>query len=260
MPHAIVAGIPSPVARRIGAALEKVSPCDWTFSLFPGRDQKRASLEPRQVEALQQEAAQRGGAHVFAMTENRDNGPVAEQLRTYFRFRWLEPSMLRLVAQDEEAFIKQVQDVLKEETAWRARVMPDSKNSALVLPRRIFSCTAQSDVIWQLAEKYNDGPEAFSAFERHAHKFELSHRRKVRSYERSYWVDDNRRVWKDDGALHGVAPFPRGWKYSWALPVGFHFDVEHEQERAFTLRDHEGRQHEVKASKYVNIDAHGWVI
>ena len=45
--------------------------------------------------------------------------------------------------------------------------------------------------------------------------------------EHYQWIDDRDLIFGRNGARHADAPFPRGWKFSYRLPDGFHYDIMH---------------------------------
>jgi hypothetical protein len=73
------------------------------------------------------------------------------------------------------------------------------------------------------------------------------------------WVDSDSKAFDHRGARHGVAPFPRAWKFSYQVVPGFHFDVSSRVSRAFCVHASDGRRHDVLGSRHLNIDPHGWV-
>lgn len=258
MPHAILAGVPHSLAKRVNAALLGLNAQHWRVSLEPGRDQKFASIDEAQVESLVRAATERGGAHVLGVTERRGQQAVAERIRSHLRFRWFDPAALRAVSSGQATFIEAMQAALAEEDAWREHVMPASKASPLVLPKDVFEAAKEYGAVWDLAESYNKERDFFLQLETKLARFTGTHSKKVKTEAGRYWVDESSRVWKDSGPYHGKAPFPRDWKYSFCLPDGFHFDVSHERGRAFTFRDRQGTTHAVKADSYANVDAHGY--
>jgi len=62
-----------------------------------------------------------------------------------------------------------------------------------------------------------------------------------------------------DGPPHTGAPFPRGWKFSYRLPDGFHYDVKHLEQRRFFIIDAVGMRHPSGAKGYINVDPHGYI-
>jgi len=89
----------------------------------------------------------------------------------------------------------------------------------------------------------------------------------VREFERAYlrkqahyqWIDDRDLIFGRNGSRHADAPFPRGWKFSYRLPDGFHYDVVHLERRKFSLTDIGGALHITVANGHLNIDPHGYV-
>jgi hypothetical protein len=89
----------------------------------------------------------------------------------------------------------------------------------------------------------------------------------VREFERIYlrkeeyyqWIDDRDLLFGRNGPRHAEAPFPRGWKFSYRLPDGFHYDIKHLEERKFSITDVAGTLHTTAAKGYINMDPHGYV-
>src|SRR5215510_12610225 len=61
------------------------------------------------------------------------------------------------------------------------------------------------------------------------------------------------------GPLHGITPSPRGRKYSFAIPQGFHYDVTTTHGRAFTLWDPLGTECSADDGGHLSVDPHGYV-
>jgi hypothetical protein len=251
------------VSPRLRAALDDAHLDDWELKVIAGSDRNSAGIGARQLDSIMEQAADAGGSHVFGVTDQRDGVSVARQIKVYFRFRWLTAANVHAISRDSTPFMNELRTVLTEESAWRARVMPTSKQSALILPQGVFRCGGEASQVWRLAERYNENVEFYSVVAEHLIRFSQQYRRRDRAVTGHHvagwqWVDDARRVWRDDGPFHGIAPFPRDWKYSYRLPDGFHFDVGHEQRAPFSLNDCHGNAHQAKADGRLNIDAHGW--
>ncbi len=72
-------------------------------------------------------------------------------------------------------------------------------------------------------------------------------------------MDQRGRIFDEDGERHGVAPFPRGWKYSYRIEAGFHFDITSSDGRRFVVSDAIGMRNRVGAGAHLNMDPHGHV-
>jgi hypothetical protein len=115
--------------------------------------------------------------------------------------------------------------------------------------------------MWRHIESY--GPGNIDSARAAVLKFEHIHWRKVvpeaHIPSKYLWVDSKDRCFDHSQARHGVAEFPRNWKYSFELTDGFHYDVRHLEGRAFQLYDADGSAHGAERNSYINIDPHGVV-
>ena len=258
MPHAVLAGVPPAWARQLKAALNYVERVDWTFSIFQSKETRGIGVAIGQIEQLQREAHQRGGAHVFGVG-GRDRGVISDALRRYFRFRWLDAEALRAVPTNHDPFVAELKCAVDEEDAWRAALHPVDKSSPLALPQEGFAAHSGVAHIWEMCEAFNKEAGFFSTVANRIVRFSNCHLKKWDKHSERFFIDEASRVWKDDGPYHGEAPFPRDWKYSSALPAGFHFDVQHEQRKAFEYTDAARVKKAVAAAKHCNVDAHGFL-
>jgi hypothetical protein len=257
MPQALVAGVPPLWSRQVRAALDKVQVEDWTLSVFPGINDKRPSLDLKQLAPLCEEAARRGGAHIIAVDEGRDRQAFAAAIREHFRFRWLSPAVVREATSALDPLVGEIARIVKAETAWREALHPVAKRSPLALPQRGFSASRPVAAMWSMCESFNKEPGFFNSVAAMLEQFKGVHLKKFDKHSQRFFVDDDSRVWKDEGTYHGDAPFPRDWKYSSPLPEGFHFDVQHAGGKAYEYVDRRGRKRSVAAGKHCNVDAHG---
>lgn len=258
MPNAILAGVPANLTKQVKAALKRLNSVNWNFQIVESRDRRIAAITANDIETVRKMACKSGGAHVIAFDDNRNRLVKANLIRPYFRFRWGDMTALRAVAGELQPFIDSVASVLLEEDAWR-NVMPKDKASPLVLPSRIFDVRKDVADIWSMSEAFNKEAKYFPRLEATLARFCKEHLKQYASDQPRYFVDGSHRVWKDSGPYHGVAPFPRYWKYSFRLNEKFHFDVEHEQGREFAFTDALDQRHNVKATCHANIDTHGHV-
>ncbi|MYZ50874.1 hypothetical protein [Malikia spinosa] len=259
MPHALIAGVPMGWSRQVRGALDKVKVPDWTFSVFPGSDPKIAGISDKQLPDLLADAAKRGGAHVFCVSDGRDRQRIATAIREHFRFRWLASDVVRTATTQSEPLVKDIERAIKEEIEWRNALHPIVKSSPLALPQRGFSAERSVEAIWSMSESFNKEDGFFAKVGEALEQFRMQHLKKWDKHRERFFIDLSNRVWKDDGPYHGDAPFPRDWKYSSALPERFHFDVQHAQRKAFNFNDRAGRGKSVATSKHCNVDAHGYL-
>jgi hypothetical protein len=259
MPRAIVAGIPRAWAKQVRAALNKVDRSDWSFPIFPSRHPHGIVVDAGQISDLMQMASEQPGVHILAFDEGRGRAGIAQDLRSYFRFRWLPAEILRTVAASGEQFTSEIQRVLLEEDAWRGALHPIDKGSALTLPQYGFAADPAVANIWAMCEAYNKEAGFFESVSQRLQRFANLHLKKWDRHNQRFFIDNKSRVWKDDGPYHGETPFPGDWKYSSTLPKAFHYDVQHEHARAFEYIDRKNRRKSVAAAGHCNVDAHGYL-
>jgi hypothetical protein len=259
MPHALIAGVPPEWSQQVKAASKKVQLDGWSYSVFPGLRPKVPGLELSQMTALFEEAAVRGGAHVFAVLEGRESGSVAEAVREHFRFRWIAAHFVREATNSLAPLVEELQRATQEEIEWRHSMHPIRKSSPLALPRCGFRASRSVENIWATCESFNKQVGYFPKLSAQLRRFEEEHHKNWDRHQGKFFIDSDRRVWKDDGPYHGDAPFPRDWKYSSVLPEGFHFDVQHEQWKGFDYHDRVGKKKSVAATRHCNVDAHGYL-
>jgi hypothetical protein len=213
----------------------------------------------RQAQEL---ADQQENPHVFGFSAQKDRQHLADQIKPYFRFRWFDHGLLKcLGSPDPTPFVRELASNLAQESEWAARVKPSDLNSPLLLPESSFEPGRKHLNLWRHASAYGD-PQNIVSAEKAIKGFRNAHHRKVnfKSFASTYkWVDERNRIYDQDGPRHGIAPFPRGWKYSYKIEPGFHFDVNQVDGRQFALIDATGRRHHVSAGDNLNIDPHGYV-
>src|ERR1019366_3085581 len=99
-------------------------------------------------------------------------------------------------------------------------------------------------------------PENIAGAEKAVREFERVYLRKAHHYQ---WIDDRDLIFGREGPRHADAPFPREWKFSYRLPDGFHYDVQHLEQRKFSISDVAGIRHASGVKGYINVDPHGYV-
>lgn len=263
MGTALLLGIPAGYVGTAKSALSKDATINgiWVFKFVPA-PRSEAEISQAMVKQVQDIAAQHDDTHIFGFSSLSNRQSFANQLNPYFRFRWFDHSLLKcLGSPDPTPFVKTFASDLAEESEWATRVKPADHRSPLLLPESSFVPAPKHRELWRHARAYGDPLNIIGA-EKAISGFSNAHHRKVvRPGFHSYkWVDESDRIYDSDGQRHGIAPPPRGWKYSFRIESGFHFDVTHAGGRPFVLTDAIGSQNRVSAGSYLNVDPHGYVI
>ncbi len=262
MRTAILVGIPTAY---VGAAKSAIASNaslfeNWSLKYVPSSG-KEPEILARTVNQARDMAAKYEEPHVFGLSAQKNRNEVVREIKPYFRFRWFAHELLRcLGSPDASPFLQELAINLQEESQWAGRVKPTNLDSPLLLPESSFQATRKYKELWRHANAYGD-PENVSGAERAIKGFRSAHRRKVnlKTFSTYKWVDEGDRVFDQDGPRHGIAPFPRNWKFSYRIEPGFHFDVSHTDERQFDLFDVNGTRCHVDAAAHLNIDPHGYV-
>ena len=258
MPTAVVCGVPPDIDRRVRHELQGQAPFgDWRV-LWLRSNCRLPGLAPSQVETAARIASEQGGANllIFRGRGADEESSVRNELHPYFRSRWIEPTLLKLIPHQINRFFQEISAYLSEEAVWIDRVKPRDESCCLLLPGCTF--TARNDVrhVWSAASEA--GIERIKLAARAVERFSAVHWLPQKSGSRG-WTDEDGRVFDHRGARHGIAPFPRMWKYSYQTPVGFHFDVTSRQSRPFYVQDLNGWRHNERGPNHINIDCHGYV-
>ena len=199
----------------------------------------------------------------FSAERNRDE--VAAAIRPYFRFRWFDHLVLPVLDTPAPTrFIAILASALGEEREWAEGVRPASDSDALLLPESSFVCSGAHSRMWAKAEAYGS-PDSVSAAEKAITAFGQRYYRRIQfqTYGQPLrsqykWMDNRRIVFDENGARHGIAPAPRGWKYSYRVEEGFHYDVSKLDRTKFTIKDAEGKTHNIANNDYINLEVHGY--
>jgi len=215
-------------------------------------------LAPSQVTKALDLAANEGGAHLLVMRgrEKQEEALVSAGIAPYFRIRWVNGTLLKLIPHAMDRFFEGINQVLSEELEWTETVKPQDESCCLLLPECAFSAAADVRHVWSAA--LESGLERIRLAARASKQFEIRHWLSHRNGPRA-WIDDDDKVFDHRGARHGLAPFPRSWKLSYQLPLGFHFDITSKVVRAFRVQSFDGGRHDALGSGHVNIDPHGYV-
>lgn len=261
---ALLLGIP---AGYVGTAKSAIAKSEalfsaWSIKYIPSNRKEPAILEGM-VRQAQEIADQHEDPHLLGFSAQQDRQLFADQLKPYFRFRWFDHLLLKCLGSPDPApFVQNLASELAEECEWADRVKPSDISSPLLLPECSFEAGRKHRDLWRHASAYGD-PQNIRGAEKAISGFRNTHRRKVtyKSFNSAYkWVDERDRIYDQDGQRHGIAPFPRGWKFSYKVEPGFHFDVTHVSGRRFTLSDANGKLNIVTAGDNLNVDPHGYVI
>lgn len=261
MPVAILAGIPNTYVQRFRASLqrgESAYRAGWVVH-YVAIGRTTPEIRETEIEKTLETASTQEAPHVIGIS--KQGGPVhreiAERIRPYFRFLWLDNHLLSHLPHQVPQFISAFNAVLGQEEVWASEVRPGNDASPLLLPACSFEAHPRCRTLWNLAEQYGEVGNIHAAG-RALEVFRSEHWRPTPSNARG-WVDAERRVFDHRGERHGVAPFPRGWKYSFRIPDGFHFDVTDLDGAEFVLRDVASGRHAIERGGYLNIDPHGHV-
>ncbi|MGO8673713.1 MAG: hypothetical protein ACLQVD_20440 [Capsulimonadaceae bacterium] len=259
MPVFIIAGYQRSLENQLRRALSDGAQqwSGWQYVLFPGNQHKTSSVSLTQVNDLCELAAKHNGAHVFAVSEDPNRKEMAAKIRPYFRFRWIGASEIRDVGRGVfNPVIDSLRQATQEEDFWIEHVKPRNFASPLILPV-IFKADKHIVDMWRFSESYNNNDNLRTA-EALIERFKAEHRRKVDGFKKTPWLDHDLWIWDDNGQRHGIASFPKDWKYSLRLPDGFHFDVSSQGLKRTSFTDIHGTQHRMPKG-YLNVSAHGEV-
>jgi hypothetical protein len=260
MPSVILAGYRRSYERMLREALDqhRATHPRWTWTLFPGNSKNLANLGADQIDELLDLSASLNGAPILGVSEHSQRNEVARRIVPHFRFRWIDANLVNQVARKEYAGLLNALDgAMNEESYWEANIRPTKFSSPLMLPEQ-FAAARSLDQIWRLARSFNNMDHletACSLIER----FSTEHRRRVDGTDATPWLDRRGWIWTDGGAPHGIPDFPEGWKLSYRIPDGRHFDVKPGNSSS-TYTDAYGKGHSLPKKKdYWNITVHGFV-
>jgi len=261
MAAALLVGMIRQHVQRISAALNRGEAAyrdGWTVKQIPARH-RQPEISETEVAATLTAAVAYGGAHVIGVSkqDGEVRKRVARAVRPYFRFRWLDNTLLSYLGPNVRDFIEAINQILAEEEMWASHVQPTAVTSPLLLPKSCFETERPFSSLWELAEQFGD-PTMIPATERMAQQFEQQYWH-GKAGTGSRWTDHAHRIFDHTGARHGIAQPPRGWKYSFAIPEGFHYDVTTVHGRAFSLLDPAGLERSAANGGHLNVDPHGYI-
>jgi hypothetical protein len=191
------------------------------------------------------------GAHIIAFHSLAEERPEFEDT-VYGRHRLVWPDQSRLADYGTTAFLDLVSSLVQFEEQWRAHVRPRNTTSPVILPESSFEAAHQLCDVWRRAHRVRLGHDRLMVVGDLMRRFRGEH------YSKGCWVDTRARRFDPRGARHGLhCPAERRWKFTFEVPLGFHFDVTTGGGGAFSLRDAEGTVCTYTA--YANVDCHGYV-
>ena len=251
-----------PVAVLAGVSLGSYQRSDWRpgrkgwhIHVLPGQQPAHGNLSDiwKRVLKVSDEFAERtdAGVHFLLAHDKAHERPKfrRELRRRSLRTVWLEKPLSRQYGSGE--FREALNRLLEFEEQWRQSLRPEL-NSPLLLPESAFTAAASVQSMWKRVQDVAVGQDNIRAVSDSMQRFIREHRR------HSGWID-TRRLLFGRGAQHGEHGLSnwRKHKLGFSLPSGFHFDVQHDQNRRFRLRDQDWTYNEFNV--YTNVDAHGFL-
>ena len=226
--------------------------------MFVPATKNTAEIKQGTVRQACQFADRKPSPHIFGFSQQHHRSELVSELALSFRFRWCD-QLVKLLnclpTPNPVPFLERLAVEFAEEEEWSSRVKPTDMGSPLLLPECSFSVGSRHKDLWRHARSYGDQANVQGAVKA-VQKFEQIYLRKEQYYQ---WIDDRDLIFSRNGPHHAKAPFPRGWKVSFRLPEGFHYDIKHLEQRKFSITDFEGKRYSLVANGYVNMDPHGYV-
>ena len=262
MPTAIIAGLPPDIDRRIQSALKQRDPFRGVWQVIWMRSKDRIpGLAPSQLDSTVQTASSVGGAHffIFRGRDKYEEDLLVAKVAPYFRVRWVGRELLKLTSRSMDStdqFFEAINQFLGEELEWIQTVKPHDESCCLLFQECAFSAAGDVRHLWTVASEA--GIERIRLAARASEQFKFRHWLRHKNGSRA-WIDGDDRVFDHRGPRHGVAPFPRAWKFSYQVVSGFHFDVTSRVLRAFHVHASDGCRHAASEGEHINIDPHGYV-
>ncbi len=246
-PRLIIAGVPIGVLNRHKGYRPDVP--GWDTSIVPSR--RGADLGtcwPDVIKVADQ--CDHDGAHILAF-HNPEEERKEFEARVYSRHRliWFDRDDAKFYGL--AAFDEKVREIVEFEQQWRGAIRPGEASAALVLPESVFVSRSTVEALWKRAAKLRIGKDEIAKVTQLRDSFRSEH------WKEGNWRDCKERIFDHRGARHGSTPEAKRWKFTLALPDGFHFDVKTARGGPFLLTDCLGEAKEF--SRYANVDCHGFV-
>lgn len=141
------------------------------------------------------------------------------------------------------------------ERRWCQTVCPRDLNHPLLLPPPSFEPAPKIRNYWKDCDVYRRTEELTEA-NNALQAMESLHRKPTDSG--TCWLDTRGRRFRVDPARHARTPAERAgaerFRFCFRVPVGFHFDVDHNRLQEFLLTDRSGKAHKVRRA---NVDPWG---
>lgn len=263
MPVLILAGLSRSHADRVKAALRKFQsthplPLDWNIK-YVCVDENRLSFSEKVAKLACITASESPESHIVGITATGGNlnEPVRQHIKPFFRFRWFEGKFLSMIYKPDKELILKILEIIQEEEYWRHNIKPNNVHHPLLLPKDSFNSQCKCKLLWEICDAYGDINNMRDAA-RKIKIFTNTYQHRMNDGGRG-WKDTNNLLFDPNGPQHANATDWHRWKYSFQLPDGFHYDVNHERKQAFQIRDAKGIMHPAPAGHHLNIDPHGHI-
>lgn len=245
-PLAVIAGISLGAYRR---ARNPVDRRGWTVSVIPSEKEGKHDLRGIWKKVMRHiDQARYDGVHLFLIHSKDSDRPTFSELKKKsYRAVWLPADVYRQYG--KPAFERALNDMLSFEEQWRGSIRPNL-NSPLLLPEGVFQAARHASAVWERARTVHARHDDLRHVANVISRFRDTHHRRPH-----HWIDERQLVFRQ-GAYH--ASHVSDWrkrKLTFDFPAGFHFDVEHERSRPFTLHTRDG-SHDF--NQYTNVDPHGY--
>jgi hypothetical protein len=252
--------MPRAQARRLRSAIKSgvgSLPAGWSAEFVDSGNTGEVRYPASVIDTIVSTAGQLQDPHILAFvpSDKLQRFQLANSTERFFRFRWAQSAKLAHIPHQMADFITYLSGEVTLEDSWSRDLKPSHTSAAALLPETSFVAASTHGRMWQLTTQAANPQQITGAV------------RAVAAFENAYWTprDGQPTVWVDEvdncfdfsGARHGVAPFPRNWKLSYPIPLGFHFDVTSRRGRGFAVIDASGTRHN-RTNGHINIDPHGF--
>ena len=129
-----------------------------------------------------------------------------------------------------------LREIVSLDEKWLAELCPSDLRHALLLPPTVFRTNKRTDKYWHTCDAYSE--KGITRAKALLEAVEREHRKKDRDGQRS-WIDADDRRYKVDPSKHARTQDDRAgersFRFCFEIPPGFHYDVEHEAGRPFSV-------------------------
>jgi len=246
VPIFVIAGIPSPVFNRNKGY--KIEIEDWVIESIPSRAPKQGNLGTCWDEVM--EFARRNmadGVHIVAFhPKQSDHSIFARRLKDQYRMVWVDEETIRMYG--TKAFTTVIERLIHFEEKWRAELKPQGLSDPHLLPEPSFK-PLNCETLWGRIRNIHVESGDLEKVVTLKAEFRKNH------YHRGYWRDARDLCFQVAPERHGG--FFETSKFTFVVPVGFHYNVNDVRGRRFTVNDWTGTPH--KFRDYTNVDCHGGI-